>query len=290
MASRPIAILSRFLTTSVGALALLAAGGCDSKFAPENRLQTAQSVAATGRLSAQIYQTGTFPLQAYQRFTAGAADAITVYIEGDGLAWLSRSQPSGDPTPLTPMTLSLASMDPGANVVYLARPCQYARGPRCEIAYWTNKRYAPEIITAYHDVLNQIKATTGGTARFHLIGYSGGGGIAALIAQGRDDIASLRTVAGNTNTDLFTSEHALSPMTGSVNPVAGAAKLASLPQIHFIGEDDTLVPPAIAQSFIAIQQPNHCATLEIVPGATHNKGWTDQWPALLAKPLPCTNF
>ena len=53
------------------------------------------------------------------------ATPITVYVEGDGFAWVTRSVVSDNPTPTKPMLLRLAGIDPKSNVIYLARPCQY---------------------------------------------------------------------------------------------------------------------------------------------------------------------
>jgi hypothetical protein len=49
---------------------------------------------------------------------------LTVYIEGDGFAWLSRSQASYDPSPLNPVGLELALRHPLGESAYLARTCQ----------------------------------------------------------------------------------------------------------------------------------------------------------------------
>ncbi len=51
---------------------------------------------------------------------------LTIYIEGDGLAWISRSIISPDPIPINPIGLKLALQHTQHKVVaYLARPCQY---------------------------------------------------------------------------------------------------------------------------------------------------------------------
>jgi hypothetical protein len=63
---------------------------------------------------------------------------LDLYIEGDGFAWLSRSEPSLDPTPRAATGLALAAVDSASNVAYLARPCQFtpmSMNPRCAIPY-----------------------------------------------------------------------------------------------------------------------------------------------------------
>lgn len=129
-------------------------------------------------------------------------DDLHVYIEGDDFAWRTRTQPSSDPTPFDPLALKLALRDPSSSVVYLSRPCKFSaiNDPNCSTDYWTNKRFSPEVIETYQEVLNKlvhefkIKTLT-------LIGYSGGGTIAALLSDRRNDVRRLITIAGNLDTD-----------------------------------------------------------------------------------------
>ena len=55
----------------------------------------------------------------------GPVDEVHVYIEGDGYAWATTTDPSDDPTPINPLALRLAAVDDAPNVLYLARPCQF---------------------------------------------------------------------------------------------------------------------------------------------------------------------
>ncbi len=119
----------------------------------------------------------------------GAAGRIlTVYLEGDGLAWLSATRPSSDPTPLTPMALLLAQADPGPAAA-LARPCQYGTltAEGCDSRYWTSHRFAPEVIAATSLAVSRLKELSG-AGGLRLGGYSGGAAVAALGAAERDDV------------------------------------------------------------------------------------------------------
>jgi pimeloyl-ACP methyl ester carboxylesterase len=169
---------------------------------------------------------------------------VDVYIEGGGLAWRSKSEPSMDPTPRHALGLALATADWGANVVYIARPCQFTpmtMNPRCGVAYWTGKRFAPEVVAALGQAIDQVAA--GRT--IHLIGYSGGGALAVLVAARHFDVASIRTVAGNLDHDEVNRFHGVSPMPDSLNAIDVAGAVTAVPQIHFSGGDDTVVPAAI---------------------------------------------
>lgn len=232
--------------------------------------------------------TQSFTLSALYKKPDIITKEMTVYIEGDGRAWVSRSTPSGDPTPGNPVAKNLALQDESPAVAYLARPCQYE--PRwldaaCKRAYWTNKRFAPETVAATNQALNTLKEKLGAN-KIHLVGYSGGGGMAALVAASREDIASLRTVAANLNTELFTKHHRVSRMQGSLNPVDTAYKIRQIPQLHYVGKEDSVIPALIAESFIQAQN-GKCARKVVVPHTTHSQGWEEAWKKFSAQKAWC---
>lgn len=145
-----------------------------------------------------LYPTPYFIL--YGQFRPGTGDVLRVYIEGDGHAWQSRTRPSADPTPHNPVGLRLALADPSpAPLLYLARPCQYARGEvlrHCATRYWTSARLSEEVISSLDAAVSAAKAHSG-ARHVALVGFSGGGGAAALLAARRRDVVFLGSVAGN---------------------------------------------------------------------------------------------
>lgn len=266
-----------------GALVLLS-GGC----AELDRNAHAEALAAPAGLKREPVATGPFVLTAFVRITR-ADQPLTVYIEGDGLAWVSRREPSADPTPRTAIGLALAAADPAANVVYLARPCQFTPmewNPACGVPYWTGKRLAPEVITSMNEAVSHFVAQVPGQ-RIHLAGYSGGGAVAILIAARRHDVASIRTVAGNLDSEFVNQLHHVSPMPESGNPFNFARQVATIPQMHYSGADDKVVPPEVARRFV-LAADSRCVQTRTVPGMTHNSDWGQLWPALLATMPGCT--
>lgn len=252
------------------------------------RVETAKRLAMPSFMHNRVIPAAPFALTVYERVRKPGGDA-TVYIEGDGQAWLSRRSPSGDPTPVNPVALHLASRDDAPNVIYLARPCQYTKmldGSACDNRYWMSARLSPEVLDSMDAALEDIK-TRYNIRKFNLVGFSGGGGIAVLLGAERNDIASIRTAAGNLDHDLFTTMHGISPMDASVNPKTAAAKIAGIPQHHFIGGWDEVVPPAIYDSFRAAAGPSTCMRSSMVGEVTHEKGWVNKWPVLLKEPLDC---
>jgi pimeloyl-ACP methyl ester carboxylesterase len=263
-------------------LALL---GCCGQTACRSPDRDAQRIAGPALLQRQTVHAGSFVLTSFARIGA-PREPIDIYIEGDGRAWQSRGAPAPDPTPRQAMGLKLAAKDPGANVVYLARPCQFtARDSHCDVVYWTGKRYSPEVIAAMNEAVSHYAALVRGSA-LNLIGYSGGGTLAILIAVRRNDVASIRTVAGNLDVDEVNRLHAVSPMPLSVNPINEAYRVAAIPQIHFSGGADRVVPPAIAERF-ARAAGGACVQTRIIPGMGHEGRWDERWPLLLAQLPRC---
>lgn len=267
---------------------LILLSGCALSSSPAERLRTAQEIAAAAALTQETRQAGPFALTSFARVTQAGGPA-NLYIEGDGLAWLDKHTVSPNPTPPDPVGLRLAAADGAPNVIYLARPCQYtgrADGQRCDEKYWTQAQSAADVIAAYEAALDALKAEKG-LSGFHLIGYSGGAGIAALVAAGRTDVLSLRTVAGNTDHAAFTALHKVSAIADSVDPVTAAPRLARLPQRHFVGEKDKTVPVEVFEGWRAASGASRCVQLTVVPGNTHSKGWAEAWSALLTKTPSC---
>lgn len=265
------------------------AAGCTAT--TSGRTEHAAAIAAPSQLQRTQYNAAPFTLAAWEKI-ARPGEPIHIYIEGDGLAWLSRGRLSSNPTPKNPVGLLLAGKDTGANVLYLARPCQYTPldapgNEACASAdYWSGKRFAPDVINSYMTVLDNV-ATRTGTKEFHVTGFSGGANIAGLLAARRTDITQIRTVAGNIDNDYSVRLHKVTPMPESLNMADDAPRLASIPQIHFIGADDNIVPALIFQSYAMKAGASSCIHHQILPGIDHHDGWDTQWPSLQTIPVTC---
>ncbi len=275
------ALRARLCVAVMGLASLLS--GCASL----DRDAHAESLAKPAGLQREVLVAGGFRLTAFSRITR-ADKPVRIYIEGDGLAWISRTEPSLDPTPVVATGLALAAADPSPNVAYLARPCQFTPmqdNPRCEVAYWTGKRFAPEVLDAMDGAIGQLAARVPGQA-LELVGYSGGGAIAVLVAARRHDVATLRTVAGNLDVEYVNRWHRVSPMPASRNPIDVARQVAGIPQIHFSSAQDTVVPPEVARRF-ASAVGGTCVKTRVVSGVTHDGDWAQRWRDLLTQTPAC---
>lgn len=277
--------MQRSALPKLGALvfATLQLGAC----AQLDRNAHADALAVPAKLTREQIATPQFVLTAWTRITRPDLP-IDIYIEGDGLAWLSRSEPSLDPTPREATGLALAAVDPASNVAYLARPCQFtpmALNPACTVSWWTGRRFAPEVVESMNAAISRIAARAPGQ-RLNLIGFSGGGAIAVLVAARRDDIASLRTVAGNLDDEYINRTHHVSAMPDSLNPVDYAARVATIPQIHFDSDADPIVTPEVAHRF-ASAAGGHCVNVRTFQGIAHDGDWASHWREMLFIPPRC---
>lgn len=237
------------------------------------RTHRAAAIAMEGRLEPLVVETPTFRLQAYVRLPHPVPHLV-VYIEGDGFAWVSRNKKSSDPTPILPLALQLAALDPRPAVAYLARPCQYAgvgENPACTDDVWTRGRFSEEVVTSISQAIDRLK-TAAGAKSVELIGYSGGGGVAILVAARRRDVDAVVTVAGNLDHRAFTDVAGVTPLDGSLNPLDVAEAVSSIPQIHFVGAEDRIVPEAVSRSFLARSRASRCIAVIVVPDTDHARG------------------
>lgn len=250
-------------------------------------------VDAAGQRAAQagweqgVVDAGLFHLTMFYASSTTEVETVYIYIEGDGLAWLNRSTPSLNPTPTNPVALDLA-LKHGAGAVYLARPCQYGGAddaPCADNKWWTSGRFAPEVIDATAMAVDRIKGIYG-ARNVVLVGYSGGGAVAALVAARRADVAELVTVAGNLDTGAWTALHNVSPLSGSLNPADQWAALRHIPQRHFVGGADKAVPPQIAHAYAAHFPEGQRPAIIEREGYDHSCCWVDNWPGLYGYSAP----
>ena len=115
--------------------------------------------------------------------------------------------------------------------------------------------------------------------KVRLIGFSGGAAVAILVAARRGDVDSIVSVAGNLNHEEVNLFHKVNLLRGSLNSIDVVDKIKHIPQVHFIGSDDEVIPAKISTDFIRAQKVT-CAKQVIVPSVGHIDGWIMHWPIL----------
>ena len=244
-----------------------------ARYSLESRLDYAQELANKNHFILENIQTKNFYLRTYRKLNNNK-QALRIYVEGDGFAWVTRTTLSSDPTPIKPIALELASSDKYENLAYIARPCQYVKNldKKCSSEYWSNKRFSKEVISSINEAIDVLKAKQK-NKNIELIGFSGGGAIVTLVAAKRKDVVKITTIAGNLNHKLLNEYHNVSQMKGSLNPIDIASKISYIPQLHLVGGDDKIMPPLIAKSFKKASKNPKNIKIKIIPNVTHTKGW-----------------
>ena len=253
----------------------------------KNLNSIAKNISKKSHLRAAEIKGGDFVLRVYYRFTKAGAP-LHVYLEGDGRSWLTPARASYNPTPRDPVGLSLAAGDNSDNVLYIARPCQYVsfdKNPLCKYPYWTHKRFAPEVIKSVSAVIDRGLEMSQGR-EIEMIGFSGGGAVAILVSSQRKDVTGIRTVAGNLNHKLWTNQHKIDPLMGSLDPIDVAKKVSRIPQMHYVGMLDKIIDRRVADSFKSKSGPNACIIIKEIVGADHTNKWAELWDKLSKIKLP----
>lgn len=244
-----------------------------SKYSIEERLKLAEFLTLKNELVKNNIQTSLFLLRTYGRLN-NKDDLLKVYIEGDGFAWVNKNTVSNDPTPINPIALKLALNDYSSNIIYIARPCQYNLkiDKNCNKDYWSKKRFSIEVIKSFNELLDGLKVKNK-YKKFELIGFSGGGAIATLLASKRSDVIKITTIAGNLNHKLVNKIHNVSLMKESLNPIDIAEKISNIKQIHYIGEKDKIITREIVESYLISSKNIDNIKVVVIDDATHTKGW-----------------
>jgi hypothetical protein len=234
--------------------------------------------AVTAGFRMRVIETENFELFSALRWQNSVSSRVVIYIEGDGRAWLSKSIPATQPTPVESPVFAMAHQDVLGNVLYLARPCQYEAGPvdLCEIKYWTSHRYSEEIVESYVEAIASV-AEQFGFREFVLVGYSGGGVIASLLASRLKGVELLVTVAANLDHPYWTNLHGVSPLSGSLRLPEDSPGIESITQHHFVGADDTVVPARVLENYLGQLPDQGQARLEEVEAYDHRCCWAQGW-------------
>lgn len=216
-------------------------------------------------------------LLAYGRGDSGRR--VVIYIESDGAPWRRADEPPADPTPLRQIVLRMAIADFSPAVAYLGRKCQYLSEVKlgsCDPDLWMLGRFRMDAVAASNRAIDIIKSRFAASS-VSVVGYSGGGAMAALVAAQRADVDCLVTLAAPLDTRSWTAAIGVTPLKNSLNPVDETRRLQGIRQTHFRGGRDTIVPRASTQRF-----------LQLLPGAKvvdledfdHDCCWESEWPRL----------
>jgi hypothetical protein len=89
-------------------------------------------------------------------------------------------------------------------------------------------------------------------------------------------ISSIRTVAGNINHNALTKLLNITNLRNSLNFYPIIKKTNKIPQIHYYGLEDKVVPNKLQISYKNQNVDNNCINISSVKAA-HVKGWETFW-------------
>ena len=204
-----------------------------------------------------------------------------VYIDGDGKPWTLRHVMATDPTPAEPLLLQLMAQDTTQPALYLGRPCYHgmASEAACNPWLWTYGRYSEPVVESLHVALASL-IDEYDIGALVLIGHSGGGTLAMLLAERISQVRAVVTLAGNLDVDAWASLHDYTGMEYSLNPARRPPLPSQIHQLHFIGRDDSNVPPDMLKAAVK-QQKN--AEVFVLEDVQHRKVWNKHWKEILIK-------
>ncbi len=246
--------------------------GCTT---PTTRLQ---NLAESHKFERSIVNTNGFDHLVYSANLTStqnyAKSVLHVYLEGDGTPWKYRVVAMPDPTPRDPLVLRLMAQD-AAPSVYIGRPCYNgtSKADGCHVSMWTSGRYSKQVVRGMTEVIEGIMAENN-FDEVKLIGHSGGGALAMLIAARLHAVSHVVTIAGNLDTLAWTTHHGYSRLYTSLNPAEQPDLPEHIIQWHLVGGRDNVVPPSIVKGFIR-NQKNALGTQ--VQNFSHGCCWESIW-------------
>jgi Alpha/beta hydrolase domain containing 18 len=196
---------------------------------------------------------------------------LHVYLDGDG------TPQDKDPTSRNALILTLMAQDTSPSIL-LGRPCYHQMEPtqQCHQRLWTSARYSSTVVNsmvvALRHWLEKHPAHT-----ITLIGFSGGGTLAVLMADKIPTVKTVLTLAANLDTEGWTKEHGYQPLSDSLNPMTQQKLPDYIKQIHLAGAKDGNVLPAFIKAYAEQQQ----AQYKVFAKFDHHCCWADIWTKIL---------
>lgn len=236
--------------------------------------QRIDALAAGSQLTRKVVRGTTFQHVVYVREQRDDS-SLTVFLEGDGMPWMGGREPATDPTTRKPLALELMLATQGA-ALYVARPCYQALSDEaCGPEAWTFARYGEAIVDSMARVIAREARARQATA-VRIVGYSGGGVLAILIAERLEIVDRVITIAANLDVAAWSTHHNYLPLHDSLDPTRSERSHA-FREIHLQGAMDRVVPVTTTQRYF--QRYPH-AQQRSFSDFDHACCWVQAWPQI----------
>ena len=241
--------------------------------------------ALSAGLTKSVVDTKKFSLTTYSQYALAelkSGPILNIYLGGDGRPWITPNYKSVDPTSRNGIALELMLLDQTPSI-YIGRPCYHAitMKPACNSKWWTSHRYSEEIIAALLEAINSV---TNPSQQLNIIGFSGGGSLAMLLAprlisyEGSTKVNAVVTISANLDIQHWAARHNYSPLSGSLNPIRQAPLDSNIKQFHFLGKLDENVDATYLTNKLD-NRPS--TTVRVFANFGHHCCWPEIWPQFI---------
>lgn len=242
----------------------------------EPHWQRTDTIARNGGMTRSGLVAGNFELVTYSR-SGPPGTPVVIFLEGDGRPWVHGNKVAVNPTARNPLALRLAAVTP-AEAVYLSRPCYdgHVTDVHCRAEIWTSARYGETVVAALSLAVKSIAASRPARPVW-LVGYSGGGTLAVLVAARVPMVVRVITIAANLDVDAWVKYHGYSPLDSSLDSAREPSLSPSVRQLHLYGTADRIIPVNSAERFAATQPAARAIAFD---GFEHACCWLENWGAI----------
>tara|TARA_R110001592_G_C13186681_1_gene751718 strand:- start:4420 stop:5241 length:822 start_codon:yes stop_codon:yes gene_type:complete len=198
---------------------------------------------------------------------------VIVFIEGDGRPWQRHNRVASKPTPDKPLLLEwfIAADFPA---VYLGRPCYFElNDPQCSPYWYTHGRYSEPVV----DSLVQVLRDNVAEKNLVLVGHSGGGTLAILMAEKLEHVQAVLTIAGNLQVNAWSEYHHYSKLQGSMDPMLRKTLPGHIRQIHVYSPFDKVIQEEWIKAYSKKQLNSGLIEL---PVHGHDYAWKEFYPVV----------
>ena len=209
---------------------------------------------------AKTIETKNLSIAVWEKNDIQKGQPLRLYFEGDG-----------NPNPRYKVAFDLAEADQYNNVIYIARPCQWVEDKKCAQtpAIYKESRFHPEIMQEMQELVSYLMRKYNAPS-LELIGYDGGAVIALNLAS-KLPTKRIITIAGITDINAYNLQNDLPQQDESEieNPAQNLNTIATISQIHYVGQNDDITPRRLVERFVARMQNPRSAVVKVVPDTGH---------------------